>query len=364
MLSQCGFGGEGSGFHEQPAHSDAGFEPVPAEAPPDVHQPIMLASGQRYPSAIAVDGSNVYWINLGIDDTTNTKAPKPWHSGAVMKCAIRGCNQLPTPLATRRGTSPNTRLPQALAADGTYVYWSDLEDPTYGDWVFGIFRCAAHGCNDEPERIMPWAASGIAIHKQRLFWTGGSGEASSCRVTGCQVPAQTYYGQDSALSFGIAVDDSGVYWIGAPRDQLFHSRQDAGGGSATRLNPLDTYTAGLYQLAIDSRQVYFADSSPIGLGKILRCPKTGCDGEPTVLAAGLSSVSAIASDGDDVFWVEAGEKVVDDHIERGRGYLRKCAGLSSLCEPTTLANGANTLAVDSHFVYWTTGSGEVWMAPK
>src|SRR6266542_3041625 len=69
-------------------------------------QPVILASGRNHPTALAIDASNVYWVDTG-DLAGN--------NGAVMQVAANGAS-LPVPLA------PSQPFPQGIAADGTSVY--------------------------------------------------------------------------------------------------------------------------------------------------------------------------------------------------------------------------------------------------
>jgi hypothetical protein len=340
-------------------------------SPPSISGPVMLASGQHAPAAIAVDRENVYWFNLGTNDTTDTKAPRPWMNGQVMKCAIAGCGNKPTPLATGRTMASGTVVPLAFATDGQNVYWSDV---TSGDWPWALLRCSVAGCDDSPSVIIPELATAIAVYASKVYWTAGNGAVSTCHISGCGVPTSLWSPSAPALAFGIAVDSSGVYWAGEPRDQVFKCGLDGCATHPTELNPIDTEVAALGQVAIDAENVYFVDGNPLQHGMILKCPKSGCSGSSTALANGLSSPRGIASDGIHVYWAEAESEdtVVDGRVVRGAGYVRKCAVAGCNNAPTTIASGVNwpaAIAVDDAFVYWTAahegdGDGEIWMAPK
>ena len=78
--------------------------------------PTVLASGLDAPIAIATDGINVYWTETG----PNFVAGAPVTGvGLVRKCAVGGCGNAPTTVATGL-TSPG-----ALALDDANVYWTE-----------------------------------------------------------------------------------------------------------------------------------------------------------------------------------------------------------------------------------------------
>ena len=71
--------------------------------------PTLLASVTNDAYDVAVDGTNVYWVEL--------------LSGNVMKCAIGGCGGKATVVASAQNN------PSALALDAKAVYWVNYANP-------------------------------------------------------------------------------------------------------------------------------------------------------------------------------------------------------------------------------------------
>ena len=330
--------------------------------------PVVLASKQQAPWAIAVDGVNVYWMNLGKSETIGSEKPVPlWKDGQVMACAIGGCADKPTVLASGRSVEPGTDLsPAALVTDGENVYWSDATSGSALSWA--VFKCAVAGCNDAPTVITPNAAVGLAVHAGKLYWTDGGGHVSACDVSGCPAAGPTALrapNSISEVSFAIAADATGIYWANQPHSEILHCALDGCADGPTLLDAQDVQDANLVaaveQLALDEHNVYFVDANPLQRGMILACPKSGCSGNATVLADGLSRPMGVVSDGVNVYWTESGDDHPHGEVVKGAGSVRKCAVAGCNDAPTTIASGLTSplgIAVDDAFVYWTEADGD------
>ena len=79
--------------------------------------PTVLAGGLDAPIAIATDGINVYWTEVGPDYLAGGPVTG---TGLVRKCAVTGCGNAPTDVATGL-TSPG-----AIALDDANVYWTEM----------------------------------------------------------------------------------------------------------------------------------------------------------------------------------------------------------------------------------------------
>ncbi|HTB56743.1 MAG TPA: hypothetical protein VLC06_02670 [Polyangia bacterium] len=320
---------------------------------------VVLAPGQQSPIAIAIDGTNVYWMNLGTNATTDPKAPAPWMGGQVMKCPIAGCDGTPISLASDRMLGFAQREPPAFATDGTNVYWSD--DTTSP----AILKCAVGGCDGGPQAVSNQGAESLAVYQGSIYWTEFAAEVFACPISGCSAgQTMPWSAGDSPCAVGIAVDGTGIYWATTAPDAVLACALGGCDGTPSSVMASSPSAAAVSQVALDDNNVYFTDANP-QIGMILACAKSGCGSSPTVLASGLNAPMGIVTDGLSVYWTETGNGV-------GAGLVRKCSVTGCANVPTNIATGLNGpvgIAVDDRYVYWTeTGTsaadGKVWMAPK
>jgi hypothetical protein len=326
--------------------------------------PNTLASGQA-PSSLAVDESNVYWVN---------SLPQPLGSAGhsqVMRCPIAGCDGQPVTLwdglypimgalaveqgavwwntgpggivSTPYGTDPTilhcatggcsgtpTSLVRAnsvfrtFTADATSAYWS-----TFGT----LSTCALAGCGESPTVIhdSDTIIYALAVNATTIFWTDGGGALSSCPLAGCG-GGPGVLGAANPLMSVLAADNDHVYWID-PGTRV-------GGG---KLGPVTQWLG----------------------GAVLECPVTGCNGSPTVLASYPSWLAggALAIDGADVYWSTEDGSGRYGEIVRCR--TDGCGGKPTPVAATAGPSPAPGLAVDSRHIFWADpGRGTVMIADK
>ncbi|MCL2448206.1 MAG: hypothetical protein FWD17_04605 [Polyangiaceae bacterium] len=345
------------------------------DAGPPTASPVLLASGQAYPSGIATNGTNVFWQNLGTPHG-NAKAPADWTDGTIMECSTDGCGGAPTVLTAGRVESRDIGSPSAFAADKSAVYWGDMtearEAGTLGDYVM---RCSTDGCAGGPEVVGAPAVGPtweLAIDTTAVYFTNyAQVQVAACSLPGCgSTPAILWDGAaqtPSALTSGIAVDATDVYWTTENGEVMKCAKSGCGGTPTIVLST----AAGLIvttQLALSDDDVYVVDSNPDGGGLIVRCPKTGCSGSPLPVATGLNSVVAVAVDASGVYWTEQGVYQAGT-ITPTNGVVRWCA-VATDCgtTPITLASGLSYpsgIALDDRNVYFVeTNGGRVWATPK
>jgi hypothetical protein len=340
----------------------------------------VLASGQRNPRAIAVDRKRVYWLNLGVwgPNTTGGKSSAPWTQGQIVSCSLDGCAGEPSVLADGRAQSIAGRFDGGLATDDAFVYWSD--DTAAGTADFGLttlYRCAAGGCNSQPFALALGGGDGMTLHAGNLYWTDLSpGKLFRCAAASCAATATTLWvSGNTPTATGVAVDDNEVYWTTDAPNKLMKCAVDDCDNTAIVMNPADDDVRPLERVVIDDKNIYFADPTSSGFGKILKCPKSGCVlGRATIIADHLDAPTGIATDGMDIYWTEMGETSVDGNRVYGAGSVRRCDVNGCNNQPVTISSGLEwpyDIALDETHVYWTESStetynadGRIWMMAK
>jgi hypothetical protein len=311
-------------------------------------EPVVLASGQNVPSAIAVDSTSVYWVNLG----TGT------NDGAIVKCAIGGCGNSPTVLASGQASpltlvvssagvfwidsgagqanegavfgcanngcnnNPTTlasgqNYPTAIAADATNVYWvnSGTYDTT-GSQNGSVVRCAASGCNGNPTAI----ASGLQ-QPEYLAITGTSAlfmgpfagvEVYECALSGCGNSPTPFASSGFGSAFGLVADGTNAYFWGGTivARQLAHLSvvECSVGGCDAGPTVLDMPQVLPSGVASDGKTLYMTMGAPPNVmptaGTLVACAINGCSDTPALLASSQDGPSSVAVDATGIYWAD------------------------------------------------------------
>jgi hypothetical protein len=160
-------------------HQDTGDNAVTADADGPVWRDArttvavlpatMLASGQHNPSALAVDGVNLYWYDVGTPLAVGAKVCGESTDGSVWKCSRSGCDGSPDMLASNRHNMCTADV--HIATDGVDVYWADWVPTESGYGKTSLFRCSVDGCNDSPAQIDVGVEPTFVMSAGRLYWT-------------------------------------------------------------------------------------------------------------------------------------------------------------------------------------------------
>ncbi|HSQ62690.1 MAG TPA: hypothetical protein VLM85_05730 [Polyangiaceae bacterium] len=163
--------------------------------------PTTLVTNGASNGPLVVSATGVYWI--GNETITNG------YFGDVLMCSIGGC-AAPTVIASAQPS------PTALAIDGSYVYWTVGEETDAGTAIpapQSILRCTLGGCNGKPTALVTNASAirGLVSDGANLYWTNAPGDILRCPVAGCaNAPTTIVPAQSGPRSF--AVDDTSLYW--------------------------------------------------------------------------------------------------------------------------------------------------------
>lgn len=227
----------------------------------------LIASNLFAPRGVAVDGDNVYWVNL--EDDRVMMAPKAGGEPVVIATGQSG---------------------RDIAVDATYVYWTN----TTGEVMKAPLDQSA-----APAVIYagPEGPDGIALDGERVYWANRlTGEVSTA-------PFDNPSGASVELFSGpagptdLVVDATHVYWSNHETGEVMKAPLTGDGSSATLIaqGQLDPFG-----LAVDATHLYWANYGDGVSGQVVMAPLQG--GEAVVLVEGQPGPRRIAVDEAAIYW--------------------------------------------------------------
>jgi len=250
--------------------------------------PTTLFSSGITPAALAIDDTNLYWVDVGKQGTSD---------GSVVELTLAtGATKT---LATGRSMSGgNTQVGTwgFIASDATYVYWTEIGASGEGSVVRALISGIPLVQSLASSQRAP---QGLAVNSTSVYWGDGSNGAQELLALPLSTPGATPTVLKSAGNFnpfGVVVDSTGLYWT----DQSSSTVEMLPiGGSA--VSTLASGAGGLIGgIAIDSTDVYWTDQAGGGVRSV---SKSG--GNMTVLASSAGGGShGIVVDSTSVYWTD------------------------------------------------------------
>jgi hypothetical protein len=262
----------------------------------------VLASGELEPWVAVKQDGGIYWANLGGSNT----AIDP---GSVMGCRANACPEAgPTSYTPDGGGMEGGINVGGLAADETYLYWSETFGP--GSDHSAIYSCVPSECAATRATLQPGFGFvfALTLDSNYLYWiAAGPNEVHRCELPSCGGSPQI------------------VAYIPAPTDK----------------------TVGLSGIALYGENAYWTDGLDDG-GTVYGCPSSGCPPSgPSIVAKDQSDPALIAADDSGVYWANTGD-----------GTIRRCS-LQGCTEAAVIARtyAPFAVALDAVSVYFTSSSG-------
>ncbi len=313
--------------------------------------PVLLATVQAT-AALAVDGTNVYWLSI---------LGNPGYQ--IVECAIGGCGGAPTVLANGFMSFADT-----LVVGNGDVIWGEVGNDT-------LDECSVAGCNDQPTQLTHALPAQLATDGQSVYWLTNTGSSSSgnalmtCAIGGCgEAPTQLWSEPSADFGQEIAVDDTYVYWLTYSGELLECGKAGCNGQPTTLASGLQNPSL----LVVDGKNAYWI-SSTASTAQILMCPRTGCGDGPTPLVSQLNPVYALATDGQNAYWAEEIGEDSCTSADPCAFRIARCSVSGCSDAPATLAVSTASLilqiALDDRNVYWLAEGrdnveGQIWMLAK
>jgi hypothetical protein len=301
-LTQCGSACVGLGT--DPAHCGAcGHDCLGGKCTSGLCAPVVVASGQAGPQAIAVDVQNIYWANH--DDGHVFAAGK---SGASLTVLMNGLVK-----------------PDAIAVDSQSIYTTQEISPPVETTP------AAGGGPVTSVSTVPFGAVAMAVDATDVYWISASDLFRTGKTGGASLDLLS--GQVGA--WAMVVDDLFVYATFSTGEL----RKIAKTGNTTSVLWRGTQPRGI---ALTTSHACLVDSSA---GTVLRVPKIG--GPSETLASGQGGPTGIAAEPGWVYWT--------NYVA---GTVMKVS-LTNLATTKLAASqvGPWGIAVDATTVYWTNRDG-------
>jgi hypothetical protein len=221
-----------------------------------------LAMSQGMPSAVATDGSNVYWAN------TNGPGIMKWSSGGgVSTFATDGLN------------------PEGVTVSGSHLFWSDYNGPN-------ITVTPLSGLSPTVIDNSSLSYNIAVVGSTAYYGATNAGEVRRAPIDGSASPTVL---ATSANAWDVAADTTNVYWVDVSAGTLSRRASDLSSAAVT-MSTGDTNAYGIH-IDDDDQSLYWTSYSN-GTVRMTR-PQGGA---PNVTIGNGGGATGIATDATMIYW--------------------------------------------------------------
>jgi hypothetical protein len=311
-------------------------------------QPVAIAMNQAGPFFVREYGARVFWT-----DITGSSVQSADKVDASMTLIATGTNGADGPIG--------------LAVDDSGVYFAN--SGTSGT----VYRCNAASCQGaNPLFDAGFGNTDLALASGNVYWLQAYGDEIDRAPIGggayiTITPTDT--NNNAAYLARMVTDGQYVYWSETFNDII--RRKAISGGSPATIYTLMSGSAPS-AILLDTGVLYFATFGVgNGTGTISSGSPDGTGGAQT-LATAQHNPYALTSDDTNLYWTNECDYDSNENAITGTGSVFSCAKTGCGGNPTVLATGltdARGIAVDDTAIYFATfetgnGDGKIWRLAK
>jgi hypothetical protein len=304
-----------------------GAEGGSAEASPSCADPCPMAMGLNHPFAMAADETNVYWTEYG--DVTDT-------NGSIKSCPVTGCGAGGPMVYAQLQAAP-----RGIAVDAQNVYWGTAAGQV---GTGAIWSCAIGGCNNQPTKVATADTPfGVAVDLTSVYWVEFY-DATVNRAPKAGGPVALLWDGGSGTGGPNGpqelVIDTGFAYLNDQNINVF--RVPLTGGNLVQMYTYPETVVGVFGLAVDLKDVYIG-----GLPGIYEMSKSATSGA-TTLAPNITDVTDLKTDpaGGTLYWADFGSAGNDGTV----GKVPLGGGAPVILHQQLVTPEA--VAVNSTYAFW------------